>query len=86
MIGRPKNRRKQNERKGTSLAKKLPKLDWRRWGMTLASLAGVGAAASVVIWSLDQPIDKVTVAGRFARDPAGISMSPPRITKTSGAA
>jgi cell division protein FtsQ len=67
MMGRPKNRRRQNERKGSSLTGKLPKLDWRRWGMTIASLAGVGAAASVVMWSLDQPIDTVTVAGRFAR-------------------
>jgi cell division protein FtsQ len=67
MIGRPKNRRKQNERNGSLLKGKLPKLDWRRWGMTIASLAGVGAAASLVMWSLDQPIDQVTVAGRFAR-------------------
>jgi cell division protein FtsQ len=35
--------------------------------MTLASLAGIGAAAGVLMWSLDQPIDQVTVAGRFAR-------------------
>ena len=67
MIGRPKNRRKQNERKGPSLLEKLPRLNWRRLGLTLASLAGIGAAASVLMWSLDQPIDKVTVAGRFAR-------------------
>ena len=67
MIGRPKNRRKQNERKGPSLLEKLPRLNWRRWGVTLASLAGIGAAASVLMWSLDQPIDRVTVAGRFAR-------------------
>jgi cell division protein FtsQ len=67
MIGRPKNRRKQNEKKRASLATKLPKLDWRRWGMTLASLGALGAAASLVLWSLDQPIDSVTVAGRFAR-------------------
>lgn len=67
MFGRPKNRRKQNERKGASVARKLPKLDWRRAGLTIASLAGVGAAASVVMWSLDQPIDAVTVSGRFAR-------------------
>ena len=71
MILRPKNRRKPNERKGASLTGKLPKLaaalNWRRLGLTLASLAGIGAAASVVMWSLDQPIDKITVAGRFAR-------------------
>ena len=67
MIGKPKNRRKQGERKGSFLKTKFPKLNWKRWGMTLASLAGVGAAVAVVAWSLDQPIDAVTVAGRFAR-------------------
>lgn len=67
MLGRPKNRRKQNEKKGASVLKKLPKLNWRRWGMTLASMAALGAAATVVLWSLDQPIDTVEVKGRFAR-------------------
>jgi cell division protein FtsQ len=66
MIGKPKNRRKQRER-GSSLRAKLPKLNWKRIGMTLASLAGVSAATGAILWSLDQPIDKVTVAGRFAR-------------------
>jgi cell division protein FtsQ len=68
MIGKPKNRRKQNERKGPGVLRgKFGSFDWRRAGLTLASLAGVGAAVSVVMWSLDQPIDAVTVAGRFAR-------------------
>ena len=67
MIGRPKNRRKQSERNGSSLWRKLPKLNWKRIGMTFASLAAVGAATGVILWSLDQPIDQVTVAGRFAR-------------------
>jgi cell division protein FtsQ len=67
MIGKPKNRRKQSERNGSSLVSKLPKLNWKRIGMTVASLAGVSAAAGVILWSLDQPIDKVQVAGRFAR-------------------
>jgi cell division protein FtsQ len=70
VIGRPKNRRKQSERNGSSLRQKLPKLNWRRIGMTLLSLAGVGAATGVILLSLDQPIDKVTVSGRFARVPA----------------
>lgn len=70
MIGRPRNRRKQGERNGTSLWAKLPKLNWKRLGMTFVSVAGVGAAAGVVLWSLDKPIDQVTVAGRFARVPA----------------
>lgn len=67
MIGKPRNRRKQSDRSGSSLRAKLPKLSWKRIGMTLMSLAGVGAAAGVVLWSLDQPIDKVKVSGRFAR-------------------
>jgi cell division protein FtsQ len=67
VIGKPKNRRKQGERKSGFLRGKLPQLNWKRWGMTLTSLAGVGAAVGVVTWSLDQPIDAVTVAGRFAR-------------------
>src|SRR5688572_28371102 len=67
MLGRPKNRRKQNEKAGASYLRKLPKLDCKRWGMTLASIGALGAAASVVLWSLDQPIDSVEVRGRFAR-------------------
>jgi cell division protein FtsQ len=67
VIGKPKNRRKQNDRSGPSLWQKLPKLNWKRIGMTIASLAGVSAAAGVILWSLDKPIDQVTVAGRFAR-------------------
>lgn len=65
MLGRPKNRRKQNEKRASFL--KLPKLDWKRWGMSLASLGALGAAVSIVLWSLDQPIDSVEVRGRFAR-------------------
>jgi len=67
VIGKPKNRRKQSDRSGSSLWAKLPKLNWKRIGMTLVSLAGVSAEAGVVLWSLDQPIDKVMVSGRFAR-------------------
>ena len=67
MIGKPKNRRKQGERSGSSLWAKLPRLNWKRIGMTCASLAVVSVAAGVILWSLDQPIDQVTVAGRFAR-------------------
>jgi len=67
VIGKPKNRRKQTEGGGSSAWQKLPKLNWKRIGMTFASLAGVGAAAVALVWSLDQPIDQVTVNGRFAR-------------------
>jgi cell division protein FtsQ len=67
MLGKPKNRRKQNEKKAASVLKRLPKIDWRRWGMTIASLGALGAAVTLVMWSLDQPIGKVEVKGRFAR-------------------
>ena len=64
MWGRPKNRRRETSRgpfwAGWSV-------DWRRWGVTLASLAGLAAAIGVVLWTLDQPIEAVSVAGRFQR-------------------
>jgi cell division protein FtsQ len=65
MLGRPKNRRKQGEKKGSRWADLS--VDWRRWGITLASLAGLAAALGVVMWTLDQPIEAVAVAGRFQR-------------------
>jgi cell division protein FtsQ len=67
MIGKPKNRRKQNEKKGGGLFGRLAKFNWRRAGITLGSLAALAAAASVLMWTLDQPIDAVRVSGRFAR-------------------
>src|SRR5215470_7038783 len=71
MLGRPKNRRKQAEKKGPFWAGWS--VDWRRWGVTLASLAGLAAAIGVVLWTLDQPIEAVAVAGRFQRvSPAGV--------------
>jgi cell division protein FtsQ len=66
MMGRPRNRRKQSER-GSFLAQRVGSIDWRRWGMTLVSIAGVAAAIGVVTWTLDQPIESVTVSGRFQR-------------------
>jgi cell division protein FtsQ len=65
VIGKAKNRRKQSD--SESLRHKLPKLNWKRIGTTLLSLAAVGAATVALVWSLDQPIDQVTVKGRFAR-------------------
>ncbi len=62
MIGRPKNRRKQNERRW-----RLPAINWRRFGMTAGSLLAICAAVGAVMWALDQPIQTVSVAGRFQR-------------------
>lgn len=57
-----KNRLKQSERRW-----KVPAINWRAWAMSLASLAAVGAAGVLVLWTLDQPIESVSVAGRFQR-------------------
>jgi len=61
MLGR-KNRRKQTERKW-----QLPQVNWRALAMSFGSLGAVCAVAAVVTWTLDQPIESVSVAGRFQR-------------------
>jgi cell division protein FtsQ len=68
MLGRPKNRRKPGPRR-----RWLPSLNWRALGTTLATLTGALAALAVVLWALDQPIETVSVTGRFQRvSPADI--------------
>src|SRR5437879_3166342 len=63
MLGRPKNRRRQSERHW-----RLPAINWRRrLGVTLGSVALASAAAAALIWALDQPIQAVSVSGRFQR-------------------
>lgn len=64
---KPRNRRKQSESRWSFLHGKGGKIEWRRWGMTLASVAGIAAAAGLVLWTLDQPIESVAVSGRFQR-------------------
>src|SRR5690242_18857534 len=63
MLLKPKNRRKSSE----GHRRWLPAFDWRRWAMTGASLIGVLAAVGVVAWALNQPIESVSVEGRFQR-------------------
>lgn len=60
--GRPRNRRKANER-----PVRLPTLNWRRMGATAIALGIVASAALMVRWILDQPIERVAVSGRFQR-------------------
>src|SRR5689334_23629034 len=74
MLWKPRNRRKQTDKSGWSFMSAV-KVDWRRWGMTLASLAGLAAAGGVVMWTLDQPIQSVTVEGKFRR------VSPPDVER-----
>jgi cell division protein FtsQ len=58
-----RNRRKQSERSRW----RLPAVNWRAWGLSLGSLASVCAAAAAVMWVLDQPIQTISVSGRFQR-------------------
>lgn len=61
---RRRNRRKQGE---SSSRFAMPAIDWRRWGATLASVVGITGAIALVTWTLDQPIESVSVSGRFQR-------------------
>jgi cell division protein FtsQ len=62
MLGRPKNRRKPKE-----VRRALPRINWRALGVVLGVPAGLAASALAVAWVLDQPIETVSVAGRFQR-------------------
>jgi cell division protein FtsQ len=62
MLGRPKNRRKQTERRW-----RMPAVNWRRLAVSAASLAAVCAVVAGVVWTFDQPIQTVSVSGRFQR-------------------
>src|ERR1700681_2744336 len=62
MWKRPKNRRKQNERR-----LRVPTINWRGWGIAAAIVVALlcgGAALSMV---LDQPIQRVAISGSFQR-------------------
>jgi len=63
MLGRPKNRRKQTTERRWG----LPRLNWRRLAVSVGSLAAVFGVAGAVLWTLDQPVETVSVSGRFQR-------------------
>lgn len=60
-------RRKRNSRKQTERRWRLPDLNWRALGMSAGSVLGVCAVVGIVTWTLDQPIESVSVSGRFQR-------------------
>jgi cell division protein FtsQ len=62
MLGRPKNRRKPQEARW-----RLPAINWRALAIVLGAPSGLAGAALAVLWVLDQPIETVSVAGRFQR-------------------
>jgi cell division protein FtsQ len=62
-LGRSKrNCRKQTERRWS-----LPAINWRAVSMSVGSVLGVCLMAGIVTWTLDQPIQSVSVSGRFQR-------------------
>jgi cell division protein FtsQ len=61
------SRQKKNCRRQAQSRWKLPDINWRALGMSVGSVAGVCAVAAAVTWTLDQPIESVSVAGRFQR-------------------
>lgn len=63
MLKRAQNRRRETEKRRW----RLPAIPWRRWAMAGASLSVAAVAVGVVAWALDQPIESVSVAGRFQR-------------------
>ena len=62
MLGRPKNRRRTTAKRIA-----LPVIRWRALGIALGVLAAVALTAAAVLWAFDQPIQTVSVAGRFQR-------------------
>jgi cell division protein FtsQ len=63
MMARSKKNRKKLERR----LWRLPQINWRALGISLAGVVGICAAAGAVMWTLDQPIRTVSVSGRFQR-------------------
>ncbi len=62
MIGnRPRNRRREEK------SWQWPEVDWRRTARIAAALAAVGLLGLLVTRALDEPIDQVTLEGRFQR-------------------
>ena len=64
MLGtrKPKNRRRQEGRRW-----RLPVVDWRRVALSVASVATLATLGSALAWTLDQPIQTVSVQGLFQR-------------------
>ncbi len=60
--GKPRNRRRQEEGRW-----QWPVIDWRRWLYSFAGVAVIAAFGGMIVIALDQPIDRVSVQGRFQR-------------------
>jgi cell division protein FtsQ len=60
-FSRPKNRRHREQRFS------LPVLDWKRIGSGVTAILLIAASGLAIGWILDQPIERVAVAGQFQR-------------------
>jgi cell division protein FtsQ len=60
-------RQKKNCRKQAERRWRLPDINWRAIAMSVGSVVGVCVVAAGVTWTLDQPIESVSVSGRFQR-------------------
>ena len=62
--GKPRNRRRSD---GLGSSWQWPTIHWRQVFTALAGLAAVGGFGAILVYALDQPIDNVSVQGRFQR-------------------
>jgi cell division protein FtsQ len=62
MLGKARNRRRPSQMRWH-----LPRINWRPVGAWLGAAAALGAVLAAVLWALDQPIQTVSVEGRFQR-------------------
>jgi cell division protein FtsQ len=62
IFNRAKNRRKQNERR-----LRLPRINWRRWGIAAAIVVALLAGVAALSIALDQPIQRILISGSFQR-------------------
>lgn len=62
MWKRPRNRRKQHER-----GLRVPAINWRRWSVSALTLAAILGAVATLSMFLDQPIQRISISGRFQR-------------------
>jgi cell division protein FtsQ len=61
------NRKVRNRRRAEESGWKLPVIDWRSLAYGAAGVAVVASFAWIIVRALDNPIDTVTVQGRFQR-------------------
>ena len=64
---RNRSRKPEGRRRWLSLPRWTPEFDWKRWTGTALGVTVVLAAIGVVRMALDQPIETVSLAGRFQR-------------------